>query len=286
MNTAVAKTTQKKTLLAKFAEKFSVEESKVMSILKSTAFKVKDGEATDEQMMALMVVADQYGLNPFTKEIYAYPDKGSIVPVVGVDGWNRIMNEHKEMDGIEFKYSEGLVTHNGKQAHEWIEAIIHRKDRTRPVVVREYWDEVYKKQNYASPWDSHPKRMHRHKAAIQCARIAFGFAGIYDEDEAERILEKDITSQAERVVEPLGDPEVVYFTDAEVAEKKEAWIAGIKRNKQTVDNFILFAQSKGKSFTEDQKADMNTWPIAADEKPVDDAFVDEMNAAEKESDGK
>jgi hypothetical protein len=30
---------------------------------------------TDEQMMALLIVADQYGLNPFTKEIYGYPDK-------------------------------------------------------------------------------------------------------------------------------------------------------------------------------------------------------------------
>jgi hypothetical protein len=31
--------------------------------------------------------------------------------------------------------------------------------------------------------------MLRHKAMIQCARIAFGYAGIYDQDEAERIAE-------------------------------------------------------------------------------------------------
>jgi hypothetical protein len=29
--------------------------------------------------------------------------------------------------------------------------------------------------------------MLRHKALIQCARVAFGFAGIHDPDEAERI---------------------------------------------------------------------------------------------------
>ena len=29
--------------------------------------------------------------------------------------------------------------------------------------------------------------MLRHKALIQCARVAFGFSGIYDEDEARRI---------------------------------------------------------------------------------------------------
>ena len=37
--------------------------------------------------------------------------------------------------------------------------------------------------------------MLRHKAMIQCARLAFGFVGIYDEDEAQRIVnpERDIT---------------------------------------------------------------------------------------------
>jgi hypothetical protein len=35
--------------------------------------------------------------------------------------------------------------------------------------------------------------MLRHKAMIQCARLAFGFAGIFDQDEAERIVERDIT---------------------------------------------------------------------------------------------
>ena len=31
--------------------------------------------------------------------------------------------------------------------------------------------------------------MLRHKAMIQCARLAFGYGGIYDQDEAERIVE-------------------------------------------------------------------------------------------------
>ncbi len=39
------------------------------------------------------------------------------------------------------------------------------------------------------PWQTHTKRMLRHKALIQCSRIAFGFVGIYDEDEAQRIIE-------------------------------------------------------------------------------------------------
>ena len=57
--------------------------------LKATAFK---GQVSDAQMTALLVVANQYGLNPWVKEIYAFPDRqNGIVPVVGVDGWSRIM---------------------------------------------------------------------------------------------------------------------------------------------------------------------------------------------------
>ena len=184
------------TLTSKLAARFDMGDGQgVTEILKNTAFKVKDGAVSDNQMAALLVIANQYGLNPFTKEIYAYPDKSNgIVPVVGVDGWSRIINERPELDGLEFRYSEQTLTHKGKVAHEWIECVITRKDRKAPVVVREYFDEVVRNLNFATPWDTHPKRMHRHKVMIQCARLAFGFGGIYDQDEAERIVEKDMGS--------------------------------------------------------------------------------------------
>jgi hypothetical protein len=35
--------------------------------------------------------------------------------------------------------------------------------------------------------------MLRHKTLIQCARLAFGFAGIFDQDEAERVIEGSAT---------------------------------------------------------------------------------------------
>lgn len=180
----------RKSLIAKIADRYSVDAEKMMATLKATAFRQRDNkEISNEQMMALMVVADQYELNPFTKEIFAFPDKSGIVPVVSVDGWSRIINENPAMDGIEFRYSEATKLHKNKTVHDWIECIIHRKDRANPIVVREFFDEVVRELTYQTPWDSHPNRMHRHKTLIQCARIAFGFAGIYDQDEAERIIE-------------------------------------------------------------------------------------------------
>lgn len=179
---AIATIQQRQTLIAKFASRFHIEGEKLLPILKATAFKqgANDPEVSNEQMAALMVVADQYGLNPFTREIFAFPDKHKgIVPVVSVDGWARIINDHPSFDGMDFVQDDNSCT-----------CIIYRKDRAHPIKVTEYMAEC---KRGTGPWQSHPRRMLRHKALIQCARIAFSFAGIYDEDEAERIIERDIT---------------------------------------------------------------------------------------------
>jgi hypothetical protein len=40
--------------------------------------------------------------------------------------------------------------------------------------------------------------MLRHKAMIQCARVAFGFVGVFDPDEAERIVEVEPTAPGKK----------------------------------------------------------------------------------------
>lgn len=173
----------------------NVDPTELEQTLIQTAFK-STTQITREQMGALLIVASQYKLNPWTKEIYAFPDKSKgIIPVVGVDGWSRIINSNPNLNGIEFVFSDNMVRMNKAKVDcpEWVDCLIYRKDRDRPTVVREYLDEVYREpmgQNgFAGPWQSHPKRFLRHKALIQCARLAFGFVGIYDQDEAERINE-------------------------------------------------------------------------------------------------
>jgi hypothetical protein len=98
---------QKKSILAKMGERFSVDGAVLQKTLSETVFK----GATQEQTVALLIVADQYGLNPFTKEIYAFPGKGGgIVPVVGIDGWLRIINENTQFDGMDFEQNEDSST--------------------------------------------------------------------------------------------------------------------------------------------------------------------------------
>lgn len=187
---------------AKLASLFNIPESSdLVAVLKATAFK---GQVSDAQMSALLIVANQYGLNPWTKEIYAFPDQNNgIVPVVGVDGWSRIINENNQFDGMDFQQDEESCT-----------CVIYRKDRSHPIKVTEYLSEC--KRN-VKPWQSHPKRMLRHKAMIQCARLAFGYVGIYDQDEAERIVDVNekparqsaatVASQAQAEAEDVLDNE-------------------------------------------------------------------------------
>lgn len=104
MSTALA------TLAGKLAERVgmdSVDPQELITTLRQTAFK---GDASDAQFIALLIVANQYGLNPWTKEIYAFPDKqNGIVPVVGVDGWSRIINENQQFDGMDFEQDTNHV---------------------------------------------------------------------------------------------------------------------------------------------------------------------------------
>ncbi|WP_337882272.1 recombinase RecT [Chromobacterium haemolyticum] len=190
----------------------------LLGTLKQTAFK---GQVSDAQMTALLIVSNQYGLNPWTKEIYAFPDKnGGIVPVVGVDGWARIINEHPQFDGMDFETDEKTCT-----------CIIYRKDRTRPVRITEYMDEC--KKPGGGPWQSHPRRMLRHRAMIQCARLAFGFGGIGDEDDADRIREKDITPQVQIVPKEL-EP----YPEDKFAENLDQWKGMVDSGRCTAEDII------------------------------------------------
>lgn len=182
---------------SKLAGLFNIPESgDLVAVLKATAFK---GQVSDAQMSALLIVANQYRLNPWTKEIYAFPDKNNgIVPVVGVDGWSRIINENPQFDGMDFQQDDESCT-----------CIIYRKDRAHPIKVTEYLSEC---KRPAQPWQTHPKRMLRHKAMIQCARLAFGYVGIYDQDEAERIVdvnEKPVRQNAAEVAARAQAEEVM-----------------------------------------------------------------------------
>lgn len=211
MSTAITTETPQPKLSALnlMAGKFSVEPDKLLSTLKSTVFK----GATNEELLALVVVANEYGLNPLLKELYAFPAKGGgIVPVVSVDGWIRMCNDHPMLDGIQF-------TDNRDDKGELVSVTctIHRKDRKHPTEITEYLAEC---KRATDPWKM-ANRMLRHKALIQAARVAFGFSGIHDEDEARDIAAmRDVTpkSPPSFILPEVSEPEPVALEELPVQE--------------------------------------------------------------------
>jgi phage recombination protein Bet len=181
---------QVRSVTLRMAERFGMDPNAFRQTMLATVF--PNGKATNEQFAAVMIVADQHGLNPLTKEIYAFPSRGGgVVPVVGVDGWARIVNNHPQFDGVDFEYHE-TQTEGQAPRLDAITCRIFRKDRSHPISVTEYMDEC---RRNTDPWKSHPRRMLRHKSWIQCSRMAFSFSGIYDEDEAERLVHAETVAR-------------------------------------------------------------------------------------------
>ncbi len=282
------------TLTNKLAKRLDLPDgSNLVTTLKATAFRQRGNEVvTDAQMEALLIVAEQYRLNPFTKELFAFSDKGAIVPVVSVDGWSRIINEHPQFDGLEFRYSENIVTPaRGKPCPEWCEVTLYRKDRSRPTVVREYLDEVYQAPRganggYDGPWQTHTKRFLRHKTLIQGSRIAFGFAGIYDQDEAERIIEGK-ASEAKF----MGMADVVETSSTQAAPKtwpEESFKARLPKWQKAInegsthDQIIQFARTKGALSAEQEATIRALKPQTSTAGPTFEQVEQQLRAAANE----
>lgn len=185
---AIAESAHAPSVITDLARHYGMDRRAFESTLRNTIMPAKV-EVTNEQLAAFSIVAKKYGLNPFTKEIYAFPAKGGgIQPIVSIDGWLKIINDHPQFDGVEF--DDKFADQNHLTA---VTCRIFRKDRARPVAVTEYMAECVRN---TEPWAKWPARMLRHKAMIQAARYAFGFSGIVDPDEAERI--EAVTAAAAR----------------------------------------------------------------------------------------
>lgn len=191
MSNAVAIKPQGRSVLIDMATRFGMEPQAFEATVRATCIQ----KATREEFAAFLLVAKEYGLNPLTKEIYAFPAKGGgIVPVVSIDGWINLVNSHKACDGFEFE-----MEHAEDGALISCTCRMYRKDRGRPVTVTEYLSEC---RRGTEPWKMQ-HRMLRHKAMIQAARYAFGFSGIYDEDEGEKIAEATDVSREEPPEPPI-----------------------------------------------------------------------------------
>lgn len=174
---ATALSTQVKQLATTLA--VGGNEQELIATLKSTAF--RNQQISDSQMTALLIVANEHKLNPWTNEIYAFPQNGGIQPIIGIDGWLKLANNNSQFDGLEYDYK---FSDSGELLA--ITCRVYRKDRSRAMEATELMSE---NRRGTQPWKQYPSRMLKHRATAQAIRSAFGFSGIMLEDEAQAMIE-------------------------------------------------------------------------------------------------
>src|ERR1017187_811189 len=94
-------------LFKNFADQYQLTPKAMVDTLLQTVFPHSDKDPTPTwaQLAMFMSVAQQYKLNPFTRQIYAFPDKnGGVVPIVPIDGWVSLIQREKAHNGLKFSY--------------------------------------------------------------------------------------------------------------------------------------------------------------------------------------
>lgn len=215
------------------AKRLNVDPNEMQNIVMATVMPTgQNARVTNEQFVSFMAVANEYKLNPLTKEIYAFPARGGgIQPIVSIDGWLKIINTQPAFDGMEHED----IRENGELIA--IKVSIFKKDTSRPVTVIEYMDEC---RGTSEPWKKWPARMLRHKATIQAGRYAFGLSGIIDPDEADRYEQSGaINKEPEYIEQAPQFMDQALFEDL-VMKHGEKVASGEK----SADDLINWMQSK------------------------------------------
>ena len=127
-------------------------------------------QAPKNLLLMYFIYINQYQFNPLCQDIILTqnPDQSWRL-IITVDGWAKYLNRHPQFLGIQFEESAERTN----AIPTWIECSIYRNDRSIPTTVREYYQEV--KADHES-WMQMPRRMLRHRALAQCARLAFGIS--------------------------------------------------------------------------------------------------------------
>jgi len=122
----------------------------------------------EKTCLCLLRMVLEYRLDPLKEELFLHCyDNGQWQVLISVDGWIKLISRHPHFVGMAFTESSQMIN----DIPSWIECAIYRSDRTMPMVVREYFVEVKQETQI---WQKMPRRMLRHRALQQCARLSFG----------------------------------------------------------------------------------------------------------------
>lgn len=158
-------------------------------IMKAQCFGGRD--PSPAQMASFIVLANQYKLNPLTKEIYAFPSGGGITPIISIDGWIKIAHSSKDLRGIKH---EMITDESGNVVA--VKCIIARDGWEFHTETTEYMSE---NRRNTPTWKQYPIRMLKHRATAQAIRMAFNVNAM-SEDEYEAMNDKQTSNTGNQEV--------------------------------------------------------------------------------------
>jgi len=190
----------------KLSDQVKVFTPEEIGIIKATVAK----GFTDLELAYFLNVAKVYGLNPFTKQIWAYKDlKNNIIVFAGRDGflskaqkdsrWNGISSDVvREGEDFEMNVAQGKIFHvkkiSSKEKIIGAYAISRPKGCEYPTI--EWADfETYNKNH--NVWKADPVAMIKKVAESHCLAKAYGIAGLAIEEDFEIKGETAITKDHE-----------------------------------------------------------------------------------------
>lgn len=95
--------------------------------------------APSHALLALLRIAREHHLDPIKEEVaLALHDDYHWRAFITVEGYSKLLNGHPAFDGIAFTQSPETTN----DIPIWMECTIYRKDRSHPIVIREYFEEV------------------------------------------------------------------------------------------------------------------------------------------------
>lgn len=168
---------ENRSVLKLMTEKLAEQAARKISIDKEMleVYLIKKGFSDMTTLIPIYRLIEVHNLDPMLDCLDYIEGNADETPAkrvyVTLNGCINIMNNHPSFQGIEFINSATLA--NGTPT--WIECAIHRSDRIRPTIVREYLSEANLENEV---WQKIPARMLRNRALTQCVKLAFGVNAI------------------------------------------------------------------------------------------------------------
>lgn len=202
----------------KLSSALGIPVQQMITTIKAQCFRGTNPDSvSDAQLAAFVSIANEMGVNPLLPGmLYAYPDRGAIMPMMGPDGVFKKLSEHPDVDSWEtVVYPEDVAlppTHATTK--------IWRKNRERPIAYTALLSEWKVESN--PNWRTRTRHMLGLRSLKQAARqVIHGLP--HDEDERAIIGAQEIN------VTPKEEP-----VRKAAPERSKKGIAAVKENEKPV----------------------------------------------------